>query len=69
MVEACQTLDDSGKTTIGDEVYVVGNPYGLEGTFSQGKVIGVAVATFKGGQNLNFAILAFYLSKLLSQTR
>jgi hypothetical protein len=85
---------------VGDEVYVVGNPQGLEGTFSQGivssvrqvgpdsllqitapispgssggpvlsaqgKVIGVAVATFRGGQNLNFAVPASYLTPLLA---
>ena len=88
------------RATVGDEVYVIGNPQGLEGTFSQGivsgvrkvgtdnllqitapispgssggpvlnsqgKVIGIAVATFKGGQNLNFAIPVSYLSQLLS---
>lgn len=91
-------LGDSDKVNVGDEVYVIGNPQGLEGTFSQGivsgirkvgtdtllqitapispgssggpvlnsqgKVIGVAVATFKGGQNLNFAIPVSYLSTL-----
>lgn len=31
-------LGDSDKITVGDEVYVIGNPYGLEGTFSQGIV-------------------------------
>lgn len=78
--------DDS--TAIGDDVYAVGNPEGLEGTFSQGivsalrksegllqltapishgssggavlnnrgEVIGIAVATKKIGQALNFAI-------------
>ena len=90
---------DSDKVSIGDEVYVIGNPQGLEGTFSQGiisgirkigtdkllqitapvspgssggpvldtrgKVIGVAVATFKEGQNLNFAIPYSYISQLL----
>ena len=84
---------------IGDEIYAVGNPQGLEGTFSQGivsglrtvrtskllqitapispgssggpvlnqkgEVVGVAVATFKGGQNLNFAIPANYVRDLL----
>jgi S1-C subfamily serine protease len=84
---------------VGDEVYVVGNPLGLEGTFSkgiisgvrqinsdtilqitapispgssggpvlntEGVVIGVAIATFKGGQNLNFAIPVSYLKYLL----
>lgn len=33
----------------------------------QGNVIGVAVATFKSGQNLNFAIPANCLTKLMSQ--
>ncbi len=93
------SLGDSSKVAVGDEVYAVGNPQGLEGTFSQGivssvrqvgpdtllqitapisprssggpvlngqgKVIGVAVATFKGGQNLNFAIPVSYLASLL----
>lgn len=97
------TLGDSAKVAIGDEVFVVGNPKGLEGTFSKGivsairnigddsllqitapispgssggpvlsekgEVIGVAVATFKGGQNLNFAIPVSYLSKLLSDLK
>jgi hypothetical protein len=85
--------------SVGDEVYAVGNPQGLEGTLSNGivsairevegqkllqitapispgssggpvfdqhgQVIGIAVATFKGGQNLNFAVPASYLAKLL----
>jgi hypothetical protein len=89
-------IGDSKKLEVGDTVYAVGNPRGLEGTFSQGivssirnidsqtilqitapispgssggpilnesgEVIGVAVATFKDGQNLNFAIPASYLS-------
>ena len=97
------TIEDSSKVAVGDEVFVIGNPQGLEGTFSkgivsairtigedsliqitapispgssggpvlneQGKVIGVAVATFKGGQNLNFAIPASYLSPLLADTK
>jgi len=84
------SIGDSKQLAVGDEVYAVGNPRGLEGTFSagiissirkvnedsllqitapispgssggpvvdnKGEVIGVAVATFKGGQNLNFAI-------------
>jgi S1-C subfamily serine protease len=79
-------------------VFAVGNPGGLEGTFSQGivsslrdldglsllqitapispgssggpivdekgEVVGVAVATFKGGQNLNFAVPAKYVALL-----
>jgi S1-C subfamily serine protease len=92
-------LADSRQAAVGDEVFAVGNPKGLEGTFSQGivssirdiesetllqitapispgssggpvlnsegKVIGIAVATFNGGQNLNFAIPANYLASLL----
>ncbi|MHC2994931.1 MAG: serine protease [Candidatus Atribacteria bacterium] len=92
-------LGDINQVAVGDEVYAIGNPQGLEGTFSQGivsgirqigsdmlfqitapispgssggpvlntqgKVIGVAVATFSGGQNLNFAIPASYLAPLL----
>lgn len=93
------TVADSEQVAIGDAVYVVGNPQGLEGTFSagivsgirkvgedsllqitapispgssggpvlnaKGEVIGVAVATFKGGQNLNFAIPSQYLLALI----
>lgn len=88
---------------IGEVVYAIGNPRGLEGTFSQGIVsgirtldesslrkliqitapispgssggpvvnekgivIGVAVATLKGGQNLNFCIPATYLPQIQS---
>ncbi|GAG54367.1 unnamed protein product, partial [marine sediment metagenome] len=92
-------LGDINQVAVGEEVYAVGNPQGLEGTFSQGivssirqigsdmlfqitapispgssggpvlntqgKVIGIAVATFSGGQNLNFAIPASYLVPLL----
>ena len=95
-------LGDGSKVAVGDTVFAVGNPQGLEGTFSQGivsgirqfdtdsllqitapispgssggpvldsegKVIGVAVATFKGGQNLNFAIPAKHLNELLQKT-
>jgi len=94
-------LGDSQQMAIGDDVYAVGNPKGLEGTFSQGivsgirlvgsdtllqitapispgssggpivdsqgKVIGVAVATFKDGQNLNFAVPVSYLKALIVQ--
>ncbi len=97
------SLGNSSQVAVGDEVYVVGNPLGLEGTFSQGivssvrqigsdtllqitapispgssggpvlnaqgEVIGVAVATFKGGQNLNFAIPVSYLASLLSDIK
>ncbi len=86
---------------VGETVYAVGNPQGLEGTFSQGivssirevgtdkllqitapispgssggpvlnskgEVIGVSVATFRGGQNLNFAIPSNYLATLLGK--
>ncbi len=93
------TIGDSKQMAVGDEVYAVGNPLGLEGTFSQGviggirqtgddsllqitapispgssggpvfnatgQVVGIAVATFKGGQNLNLAIPSVYLTILL----
>lgn len=92
-------LGDSNELQVGDVVYAIGNPEGLEGTFSQGivsgireagsdrllqitapispgssggpiidsqgQVVGVAVATFTEGQNLNFAIPSSYLSELL----
>ena len=95
-------LGDSSKVAVGDTVFAVGNPQGLEGTFSQGivsgirqfetesllqitapispgssggpvldsegKVIGVAVATFKSGQNLNFAIPAKHVDELLQKS-
>ncbi len=95
-------LGESKQVAVGDQIYVVGNPQGLEGTFSQGivsgirtfdsdsllqitapispgssggpvldsrgDVIGIAVATFKGGQNLNFAIPVSYLKSLLSRS-
>ncbi len=93
------SLGNSDSVEVGEPVYVVGNPQGLEGTFSQGivssirdagtdkllqitapispgssggpvlngkgEVIGVSVATFRGGQNLNFAIPSSYLKTLL----
>jgi hypothetical protein len=93
---------NSDTVQVGETVYAVGNPKGLEGTFSQGivssirevgtdkllqitaaispgssggpvlngkgEVIGVSVATFKGGQNLNFAIPSNYLKTLLEKT-
>ena len=83
-------IGDSGQVAVGDTVYAVGNPEGLEGTFSQGivsairdigdeamlqitapispgssggpvldgggRVVGIAAATFREGQNLNLAI-------------
>ncbi len=95
------SLGDSDTILVGETVYAVGNPYGLEGTFSQGiissvrtvgtdkvlqltapispgssggpvlnersKVIGVSVATFRGGQNLNFAIPSNYLAVLVAE--
>lgn len=94
-------LEKDVETAVGDEVYALGNPRGLEGTFSngivsairkveedtllqitapispgssggpvlnpRGNVIGIAAATLKNGQNLNFAIPAAYLAKLLSR--
>jgi len=94
-------LGNSESVQVGETVYAVGNPQGLEGTFSQGivssirevgtdkllqitapispgssggpvlngkgEVIGVSVATFKGGQNLNFAIPSNYLKTLLGK--
>lgn len=95
-------LVDDASVEIGETVYAIGNPEGLEGTFSQGiissirkigsehliqltapispgssggpvmneqgKVIGISVATFKEGQNLNFAIPSDALVKLLAKT-
>ncbi len=94
-------LGDSESIQVGESVYAVGNPQGLEGTFSQGivssirevgtdkllqitapispgssggpvlngkgEVVGVSVATFRGGQNLNFAIPSNYLKSLLGK--
>ena len=94
-------LGNSDAIQVGEPVYAVGNPQGLEGTFSQGvvssirevgtdkllqitapispgssggpvlngkgEVIGVSVATFRGGQNLNFAIPSNYLKLLLEE--
>lgn len=96
-------VGDSGTVQVGDEVYAIGNPEGLEGTFSEGivsgirnvdgdkllqvtapispgssggpvlsssgKVVGIAVATFQGGQNLNFAIPSAYLLPLLASAK
>jgi|SRR5208337_4883100 len=93
-------LGPNTSPTVGDDVYVVGNPLGLEGTFSEGiisgvrhvdadsilqmtapispgssggpvmnssgEVIGVSVATFQDGQNLNLAVPVSYLSGLLA---
>ncbi|MGE4519663.1 MAG: S1C family serine protease [Desulfobacteraceae bacterium] len=96
------TLGSSDAVQVGETVYAIGNPQGLEGTFSQGivssirevgtdnllqitapispgssggpvlngkgEVIGVSVATFSGGQNLNFAIPSSYLKTLIGKT-
>lgn len=96
------TLGDSDAVQVGERVFAVGNPQGLEGTFSQGivssvrefgtdkllqitapispgnsggpvlnvggTVVGVSVATFRGGQNLNFAIPSNYLKVLVDKT-
>lgn len=93
----------SDQVAVGDEVFVVGNPLGLEGTFSQGIVsgirevgldrlfqitapispgssggpvlnkdgdlVGIAAATFEGGQNLNFAIPSSNLKSLLQEIK
>ena len=95
------SLGNSDSVQVGEPVYAVGNPQGLEGTFSQGivssirevgsdkllqitapispgssggpvlnskgEVIGVSVATFRGGQNLNFAIPSNYLKTLVAE--
>jgi hypothetical protein len=92
------TLSQRQTTEVGETVFAIGNPRGLEGTFSQGivssvrdldgltllqitapispgssggpivdekgEVVGVAVATFRGGQNLNFAIPVKYVAAL-----
>jgi hypothetical protein len=94
-------LGQSEDVAVGDAVYAIGNPEGLEGTFSQGivsgirtiggdkllqitapispgssggpvinargEVVGVAVAAFSEGQNLNFAIPSSYLASLLKR--
>jgi V8-like Glu-specific endopeptidase len=96
------SLGNSDTVQVGETVYAVGNPQGLEGTFSQGivssirqvgsdkvlqitapispgssggpvlnskgEVIGVSVATFRGGQNLNFAIPSNYLKALIARS-
>ncbi|HVP76724.1 MAG TPA: trypsin-like peptidase domain-containing protein [Thermodesulfobacteriota bacterium] len=93
------SLGDSDSVEVGEPVYAIGNPQGLEGTFSQGivsgirkigpdkllqitapispgssggpvlnskgEVIGISVAIFRGGQNLNFAVPSNYLKALI----
>lgn len=95
------SLGAGNTAEVGESIFAVGNPRGLEGTFSEGiissirevgadkllqitapispgssggpvlnsngKVIGVAVATFRGGQNLNFAIPVTYLNELVAK--
>lgn len=92
------TFGNYDNVAVGDQIYVIGNPNGLEGTFSQGivsglrkiendellqitapispgssggpvlnqnaEIIGLAVASYKSGQNLNFAIPIKYLKSL-----
>lgn len=94
------TLGSGANPSVGDNVYVVGNPLGLEGTFSEGiisavrkiegdsilqmtapispgssggpvmdstgAVIGISVATFQSGQNLNLAVPVSYLLTLIA---
>ena len=96
-------LGKSELPEVGEDVYAIGNPQGLEGTFSKGiissirdidghsiiqitapispgssggplinstgEVIGVAFASFKSGQNLNFAIPVKYIYSLLENTK
>jgi ankyrin repeat protein len=94
-------LSARGWPAVGDDIYVAGNPEGLEGTFSRGivsglrrregliqfdapispgssggpvldghgQVVGVAVASVKQGQNLNFAVPSQYLRALLERAR
>lgn len=97
------SIGNSDLLEVGEDVYAIGNPQGLEGTFSKGiissirnfdgqsiiqitapispgssggplinskgEVIGIAFASFKSGQNLNFAIPVKYLSNLLGKTK
>ena len=95
-------LGSSRKLTVGQKLYAIGNPQGLEGTFSEGivssirevgndyfiqmttpispgssggpvldergLVVGVSVATFQNGQNLNFAVPVTYLNQLVESS-
>jgi S1-C subfamily serine protease len=94
------TLSQRPNVEVGETVFAIGNPRGLEGTFSQGivssvrifddltllqitapispgssggpivddkgEIVAVAVATFRGGQNLNFAIPVKYVTELVT---
>ncbi len=98
-------LADISKIEVGEEVFALGNPKGLEGTISpgiisgsslrkinkesliqitapispgssggpvvnrKGQVIGVAVASLKDGQNLNFAVPSSYLALLIANAK
>ena len=98
-------LADISKIEVGQEIFALGNPKGLEGTISpgiisgsslrevgdenliqitapispgssggpvvnrKGEVIGVAVASLSGGQNLNFAIPSSDLALLLANLK
>jgi hypothetical protein len=93
----------TNEPAVGDNVYALGNPQGLEGTFSpgivssirkigsdnilqitapispgssggpvvndRGEVVGVATATYAGGQNLNFAVPSSFLKSLSAASR
>jgi len=95
------SIRSKGRLRIGDKVYALGNPMGLQGTFSMGnvsafrklkeitmiqmttplspgssggpvldsncKVVGIATAQYTEGQNLNFAVPATYLKKLIKK--
>lgn len=94
-------LSETDDIDVGERVYAIGNPRGLEGTVSDGivsgirdvaesrilqitaplspgssggpvldgsgKVVGVATAGLRDGQNLNFAIPVMYLRALLEK--
>src|SRR5208283_3079242 len=100
LTEEGATLSKRPTVEVGETVFAVGNPRGLEGTFSQGivssirefdrfsllqitapispgssggpivdengDVVGIAVATFRGGQNLNFAIPIKFIIEVAS---
>ena len=95
-------LADDEPPLVGERVYAIGNPKGLEGTFSEGvvsgvrgdgavrhlqitapispgssggpvlnasgRVVGITVATYQSGQNLNFAIPVSHLRRLMSSS-
>lgn len=95
------TLASRKEPAVGESIFAIGNPQGLEGTLSQGivsgirtvgdtaliqitaaispgssggpvigasgGVVGVAVATLRTGQNLNFAVAAKHVELLLAR--